>query len=731
MEEYQNLYPQLESYFFSIVKASILAVIERLNILLYILAVLFLLTGLIFFLYIFEKSKLQNALISSNQLLEKKVKERTSDLQNSNDQLEKEMQEREQLELELRLKSEALENSLNGFDIVDESARFVYVNKAYVDMWGYDDTQEILGTSLAAHCQDPETPSQIIAELKKNGSCIKQFLAKRKDGSVFDVLMYARLAHDENGREIYPTTSIDVTERKKNENAIKESEERFRALFEQAGGYCMILDPNTADGIPIIIDANKSACAAHGFTRDEFLGRPVADIDDEDGKRLVKKHTAEIMTGEPFYVENTHIRKDGTTFPVAVNAQRIDMSDGRSLILTTEYDITEQRKLEEQLRQAHKMEAIGTLAGGIAHDFNNILASVIGFAELSLDFAEKDSELRDNLDEIYSAGNRAKELIKQILLFSRQSNDALETIKPKSIIIEALRLLRPTIPTTIEIQQSLESNANIHGNAIQIHQIMMNLCTNAVHAMEQEGGILKVELYQQKTSDLANKFRHPEAEEYLVLKVSDTGIGIAADKLGSIFEPYYTTKEQGKGTGLGLSMVYGIVQRHEGFVDVESRVGQGTAFTIYLPVSQAGDLHENNMTGELKSGKERILFVDDEPQIAKLITRLLNGLGYNVTSVTNPVEAYELFRNDPSQFDLVISDVTMPKMPGHKLAQNIVKTRNDIPVILCTGYSDNIDQENIAEYRVSALMTKPLHKTELARIVRKVLDESPAINTPR
>ena len=508
------------------------------------------------------------------------------------------------------------------------------------------------------------------------------------------------------------------------EKELQESEGKFRALFEQSGGYCMILDPNTPDGIPIILDANKAACVEHGYDREEFIGRPVGVVDDESGKQLIIERTAEIMTGKPFYVENEHIRKDGTIFSVAVNAQRIDIGGKPPFILTTEYDISDQKRLEEKLRQAQKMESIGTLAGGIAHDFNNILSSVLGFTELALDSVEKESAIEEDLQEVYSAGLRAKELVKQILTFARKSGEDVKPIEIGSIVEEVLKFIRSTIPTTIEIKQSVESTSHIMGNATQIHQIIMNLCNNAAQVMEEDGGVVEVSL-KDVTFDTVRSSRGGSIKpgDYVELKVSDTGQGIEPHIMTKIFEPYFTTKKVGEGTGMGLAMVHGIVETYKGKVLVESTPGKGTVFTVYLPICREKKIELVSHAEKLPLGHERILLVDDEISITRVNSRILGQLGYEVTAKNSSVEALELFQLNPNEFDLIISDVTMPHMTGDRLAYEVMQIKPDIPVILCSGYNNKISNSSVEEIGVKAFVTKPVVKADLAKIVRAVLDQ--------
>ena len=385
----------------------------------------------------------------------------------------------------------------------------------------------------------------------------------------------------------------------------------------------------------------------------------------------------------------------------------------------------ESQRLTTQLHRAEKMESIGTLAGGIAHDFNNILSSIIGFTELTLDEVEKGTRIEDNLQEVYTAGKRARDLVIQILSFARQSDEDIKPIKLDTIAKEVLKFIRSSIPSTIEIKQNLQSDSLIMGNETQVHQILMNLCTNAAHAMEKKGGILEVNLsdisidgsVKKENFDLKNG-------SYIKLVVSDTGVGIASEVMGSIFEPYFTTKGPGEGTGLGLAMVHGIVESYGGKISFDSKIGKGTIFTIYFPITKKDGTDRPYESEKYSSGNERVLFVDDEAAIAKMGGRVLEQFGYKTTTRSSSVEALELFRSKPNDFDLVISDMTMPNITGDQLAAELMIIRPDIPIILCTGFSKRLSDKTAEEVGVKAFAYKPIVKLDLAKTVRKVLDEA-------
>ena len=428
------------------------------------------------------------------------------------------------------------------------------------------------------------------------------------------------------------------------------------------------------------------------------------------------------------------VTQDGRTVHTLLHAKPETDTEGRVIGMRAMFlDITarkkaehETKRLEAALMQAQKMEAIGTLAGGIAHDFNNILSAVIGYTELALENAEKETSLYENIQQVHLAGMRAGNLVSQILAFSRQSEQELKPLQVGPLIKEALKLLRSSLPTTVEIEQKISTKLdNVMGDPTQIQQIVMNLCTNAAHAMEEEGGQMTVSL-SQVTLTRKDYHRYPDLSpgRYIKLSVQDTGKGISPEIMEKIYHPYFTTKEKGKGTGLGLSVVHGIVRSYGGAVDVVSEPGKGSSFNVYIPTIRKHNLPVEQPDVVLPVGSERILLVDDEPALTDVSLKMLEMMGYHVTAVNDSLEALEIFHNTPQDFDLVISDMTMPKMAGNKLAANLLEIRPDLPVILCTGYSDNISEEKAVEIGVKALVFKPLTKKDLAKIVREVLDKA-------
>ena len=385
-------------------------------------------------------------------------------------------------------------------------------------------------------------------------------------------------------------------------------------------------------------------------------------------------------------------------------------------------ELIRRKETESQLLRAQKMEAIGTLAGGIAHDFNNILSAILGYAELSLVVVEKESSLCDYIQQIYTAGERARDLVQQILTFSRQGDSQMKPAKIGVIIKEALKLLKATLPTTITLQQKITSVSPVLADLTQVHQIIMNLATNAAHAMEEKGGLLSVELTDVNPPSeeiIQNSDLTPGA--FVRLRISDTGHGMSSDKLERIFDPFFTTKPPGKGTGLGLSTVHGIVKNHNGSITVSSEPDRGTTFDILFPTVEKEVRVESAGDQDLPSGTECILFVDDEQAITNMSKEMLENLGYKVIAETSSVDALTSFKNQPDEIDVVITDLTMPHMSGLELAQKFQRIRPDTPIILCSGYVAQIPVEKAKSMGIQAVVSKPVSRRTIAEVIRGVL----------
>ncbi len=506
--------------------------------------------------------------------------------------------------------------------------------------------------------------------------------------------------------------------------SLAENNKKYRQLFEMESDALFLIDNETGK----ILEVNPAASEIYGFSRKELLQMNHAQVSGEPEE--TRRATREKRSNVPI---RYHKKKDGTVFPVEITARHFTWKN-RDVHLADIRDITSRLKAEKEkkqfdarLQQSQKMEAIGTLAGGIAHDFNNILTGIVGYAEVVKTTLPEDSPCHEDLGEILNGAERAKELIGQILQFSRGVASELRPLRINVVVKEALRFFKSILPATVNIQQGLDiKNDHVMADPTQIHQVLMNLFTNAVHAMGDRAGKLTVNLSEIELS-VDKPLPHPDLRHgpYVLLDVIDTGCGISSEILPRIFDPYFTTKEKGKGTGLGLSVVDGIVRKHGGGIVVESEPGKGTAFHIYFPRLQKEPLQNNEKTLEiLPTGTERILFVDDEAALVDIMSRLLMNLGYSVETRTSSIEALELFRNQPVRFDLVITDQNMPNMKGVDLALEIMSIRPDIPIILCTGFSERATDEQAQKLGIREILKKPITRKGLAVVVRSVLEEA-------
>ncbi len=514
------------------------------------------------------------------------------------------------------------------------------------------------------------------------------------------------------------------------EKALKQSEEKYRSILEsiEEGYYETDLDGN-------FTFLNDALCIMLKTSRDNIIGANYQKfIKSKYAKNLYISYNKVYITREPVKdLELEILIPDSKKSYIETSAYLIINSEGEITgfrgivrdITEKKHADAERQKLESQLQQARRLESIGTLAGGIAHDFNNILVPILGYAEMILDEMPKDSEMHRKVDTIIKAAQRAKNLVQQILTFSRQTDKKKSPFNVLPVIKETLKLLRASIPVTIKIIQNIliENDELILGEPIQIHQIVMNLCTNAYHAMENTGGTLKINLSEVELdiADLQNKNMKPG--KYIKLVFSDTGHGMAPEIVKRIFEPFFTTKRSEKGTGMGLSVVHGIVNDLGGSINVFSEPQKGSSFHVYLPIVEMSVEEKSTETSNrVLTGNEKILIVDDDIDITEIEQMMLEELGYKVTKCTSSEEALEEFSSSPDKYDLVITDMTMPGMTGDKLAQKIFEIRQDIPIILCTGFSEHINEEKARSIGIHAFLIKPVRKMEFCSTIRSVLD---------
>ena len=525
-------------------------------------------------------------------------------------------------------------------------------------------------------------------------------------------------------------------ERRSN-SRLKESELKFRAFFESNPNGIIVSDLQSR-----IIEVNKAFTNTIGYTREELAGRLMTDFVVEDQSEQLEQRLADLkagILGDSLY-ELRYYRNDGAishatcrgwlildeqSAPAAMGVHFRDVSMEKNLL-------SEKSLLETQLQQAQKMEAIGTLAGGIAHDFNNILAGIIGYAELArMELSGTSYKSKDYLDQLLTAGARARDLVQQILRFSRQEKSSKGPVSVTAVVKEVVKLMRSTLPSTIRIDDHLEKGSlMITADATQIHQLAMNLCTNGYQAMRDRHGTLGINLckVQLKSEKRFQSMSIPPGE-YVRLTVSDTGDGIASEVMDKIFDPYFTTKQKGDGTGLGLSVTLGVVNEHGGLIDVRSALRHGTSFSVYLPFEQTTFESAEESDPYISTGKnEQILVVDDERFFVDVVAENLRGLGYGVEGFNSSVAALQRVHMAAEKFHLVISDQTMPEMTGLQLLSEIRQIRPDIPFILCTGYSDQSTEKNIMQAGNVHLLMKPVTRKELATAVYNTLNGNNALD---
>ena len=629
---------------------------------------------------------------------------------------------------------------------VDRDGKIIIWNKAIEKMTGLSAT-DMLGQGDYAYTvpfhgearpqlidlifEDNEEISSLYPHIfREEETLITEVFCKALFNGKKGVWVYAKASplHDQSGKIIGAIESIrDITDKKFTEEKLKKSVAWFKALFNATSDSVILVKP---DGT--ILDLNDNAARRRTQCADGMRGQNIFDFLPGESVELRRKAIDQILH-ERRLVQYDESREDKfyrvRLFPI------LDHQGEVIQVASFSRDITENKKAEEekkklqaQLIQSQKMEAIGTLAGGIAHDFNNILGAILGYAEMARDITYLDPIASKYLDRINQAGNRASDLVKQILAFSRQVESKRISLVPTNLVRDAIKLLRPSLPSTILIHQNLETSAwPIIADSTQVHQIIINLCTNAFHAMEKTGGVLEITLKNRELSEF--DLQHvPEIQpgKFVELSVSDTGYGISSEIRDRIFDPFFTTKGVGKGTGMGLSIVHGIVSSHGGFITCDSEIGKGTIFRVSFPVTELKESEHLESVEIDPPGVERILFVDDEELLVELGVLMLEHQGYKVTGRTNSLDALTTFQNQPDSFDAVITDHTMPGLTGSELALRILQIRPDIPIILCTGYSNLISEEKAELLGIKGFAMKPLAKKELASLLRTLLDQAKA-----
>jgi PAS domain S-box-containing protein len=664
-----------------------------------------------------------------NEALFRKLQKKMDDLETANLTLQREIKKRQSVEVSLRQMEERLRTVLDtlpvGLAWADPAGRMQYTNRKFSELFGNAaaDLPTLKEWFLRA-CPDQGEAERLfsawtaaIEAAGVTGGATPPFDLRMncRDSSFKDISVVGAVISN-----LHVAIFTDISTSMK----AKEDLRRLNIAIEQAAEEVVITDPEG-----VIQYVNPAFEAITGYSRVEAFGQT---------PRLLKSGAHEpafyedlwnrIKAGNVWTGRLTNKRKDGALIQEdAIISPLLDSQGQLTGYVSLKRDVTEMVRIEAQFRQVQKMEAIGTLAGGIAHDFNNILSAIIGYTDMTLMDPKIDDRSRRYLGQVYVAAERATGLVKQILSFSRQSDEKPRPLKVSPIVKEALKLLRASLPTTIDIQPEIQTESDtVLAEPTQIHQILMNLCTNAAHAMHGKVGELKVSLTTVKIDSGDTLIAHHGLSpgKFLKLAVSDTGDGIPPAIVNRIFDPFFTTKKPGEGTGMGLAVVYGIVKGYGGVITVESELGKGAAFHVYLPLlteEKSEWVYETEI--RIVGGKERLLFVDDEVNLVQLGKEILSDLGYQIVGKSSSAEALEMIRERPHDFDLVITDMTMPNLTGIELARQCLSIRPDMPIILCTGFSEEITPEKVKQIGILELILKPILKQQLAAAIRRALDD--------
>ncbi|MCB2181934.1 MAG: cache domain-containing protein [Desulfobulbaceae bacterium] len=665
--------------------------------------------------------------------LEALVKIRTKDLESANENLSEEVRVRKQIAEELRYQHAFLQNVIES---IPYPFCVININDFSISMT--NGASRKLARSDAQFCytmlHNSDGPCR-----GTNQTCPLHQIKKQKKSVVVEHVHYTsdndplrffelhcHPIFDQYGNVVQMIESaIDVTERRRVEKNLHLSEERYRKLIETAIDAIFVSDMETEK----IIQVNKSAEKLLGIPSEEIIGQTQSQLlyppdKSSEFSESFKKHC---LNGQGILNGLSVRHSDGHHIPVEIGVSTAKWGE-RKVVHGIFRDITERKKLENNLCQAQKLEAVGTLAGGIAHDFNNILTAILGFSEMTHIELPDGSKAKNHLYKVIQASRRARDLVSQILTFSAfpHGREGKKSILLQNCVRDALKLLRSTIPTTIELKHNLDPECPpVIANFTQVQQVIFNLCTNAYHAMRDSGGVMQIDVYlQEVTEDLAAPLK-VDSGKYAVLSVKDTGVGMDNETLSRIFDPYFTTKKIHEGTGLGLASVQGVVKSHNGGLRVQSEVGHGSCFEVYFPLSghaPTQPCEEDDLDpSELPRICKTVLFVDDEQMLVQLGKMYLERVGCFVTACGNSLEAFEKFKNNPDFYDIVVSDQTMPGMTGLDLAKEIKEIRPDIPFIIATGYSDMINEKNAKAKGADEFLMKPLTLRKLLCTIEKVL----------
>ncbi len=618
--------------------------------------------------------------------------------------------------------SSILESNPHGIAMIDSKGNYRYINSYFTKITGY--TIEEIPTKkdwLNKVYPDPEYRKKVTATWEKDTHELgmgqrREFHIICKDGQSKCIEFRSTFLTNQ-------TISVltDITQRWKAKKQLRESEERLKAIFQANPDPVAVYDTNK---YPLYLNPAFTEVFGWSLTEVQTMDIPFVPEDQKMATKLMVKQI--YQSGNPVRFETKRLSKDGKTLNILLSAAGIKNIHGIDHGFVINFkDITEQKRTEAQLRQSQKMEAIGTLAGGIAHDFNNILSGIFGYAQLTEMSLNNPDKAREQIKQVVKGAQRASDLVQQILTFSRQTEYKKYPIKLSLIVKEAIKFLRSSIPATIEIQEKILSRSTIMADPTQTHQIIMNLCTNAYQAMRESGGTLTVQLDDIKIVSQEPSITNPYIPgNFIKLEIRDTGHGMDNETQAKMFDPYFTTKNPDEGTGLGLAVVDGIIKKHHGFIRANSELNRGSTFQVFWPTTE--NKSANCLPGEKATslkGSEHIMFVDDEPDILNSLGGILEKLGYQVSVFRDTTSAFQAFVKNPDYFDLIVTDMIMPRMTGNELCVKVLNIRKSMPIILCAGSNDNFTQNMADSIGISKYIQKPLTGPGLSSLIREILDD--------
>jgi PAS domain S-box-containing protein len=624
---------------------------------------------------------------------------------------------------EIFMLAQALRSIRDCVSITDLEDKVLFVNEAFSKTYGYS-PEEIVGKSISLVRAASNPPSIIekILPATLKGGWEGEILNRRKDYTEFPVYLSTSVVRDGDGKTIALIgAATDITERKRAESNLRESEERFRSLIDAARDVIFTATPRG-----VITSLNQAFESSSGWSRAEWLGKTYYDLfhsEDVDGSR---QYFIRALEGAKVPVREIRIRRKGGGYVIGEFTITPQKEHGKVVgLIGVARDVTERKRLEDQYRHSQKMESLGTLAGGIAHDFNNILAIILGHASLIPRNQGNPAKQTANIDAVIQASHRGAALVRQLLTFASKSDILFESIQLNEVVKETTRLLGETFPKTISIELQLEQNLpTIVADPNQLHQLLLNLCINARDAMPR-GGTLSIRTTVAGAETLSNHFPNVGAKTYVVLQVSDTGHGMDQATKRRVFEPFFTTKEKGKGTGLGLATVYGIVESHGGFVDVDSEVGVGSTFHVYFPtqvISEESAVSQGMSTDDVPGGRETILIVEDEEMLREMLQTVLSSKGYEVLTASDGIEAVEIYALHQDHINLVVADIGLPRLAGSEVFLRLKQNNPGIKVVLASGFLDPVMVAEMMKAGAKEFIQKPYQLTEFLKSVRKALD---------